>query len=42
MKRYEKPYVRKVKGIGFVLDALKLGWRNVCRQCSNCHGCRCD
>ncbi len=40
MRSYQKPVFRRVKGLDFVLSAIKTGWRTVCRQCSSCHGCR--
>lgn len=41
MPKYEKPVFKRVKGVDFVLKALRAkGDKIACRQCSGCHGCR--
>jgi hypothetical protein len=40
MRHYEKPVMRRVVGIDFVMAAIQKGWTTMCRQCSSCHGCR--
>jgi hypothetical protein len=40
MRKYEKPLFRRARGLGFVLEAIRVTWVTVCRQCSSCHGCR--
>ena len=39
-RRYEKPTIRKAKGVSFVMVAIRAGWVTTCRYCSSCHGCR--
>lgn len=37
---YEKPVVERVERMDFPMEILVKGGRIVCRQCSDCHGCR--
>lgn len=40
MKKYEKPKIEKIKNMVFMFENLKKYVKNICRQCSTCHGCR--
>lgn len=40
MRSYKKPVLVRVKGLDFVMSAIRGGWKTVCRQCSSCHGCK--
>jgi len=37
--RYERPRIEEVKIMRFMFDGLN-PFKNKCRQCSSCHGCR--
>lgn len=37
---YEKPTIRLESTMMFMFDSLKKTFKNLCRQCSSCHGCR--
>lgn len=40
-KKYEKPILKKENTMKFPVEIIEESNRKiVCRQCSNCHGCR--